>query len=98
MSPRSSVLLAAGVIAVPIFKQAQARLGARLFRRRASSSAPSASASSPIRRAILHVAELGVVMFLFIIGLEMQPSRLWNLRRRDLRPRRRPGRALHARC
>jgi glutathione-regulated potassium-efflux system protein KefB len=32
-------------------------------------------------QAILHVAELGVVMFLFLIGLEMQPSRLWNLRR-----------------
>ena len=32
-------------------------------------------------QAILHVAELGVVMFLFIIGLEMQPSRLWALRR-----------------
>ena len=31
-------------------------------------------------QAILHVAELGVVMFLFIIGLEMQPSRLWALR------------------
>jgi monovalent cation:proton antiporter-2 (CPA2) family protein len=31
--------------------------------------------------AILHVAELGVVMFLFIIGLEMQPSRLWSMRR-----------------
>lgn len=30
--------------------------------------------------AILHLAELGVVMFLFIIGLEMQPSRLWQLR------------------
>ncbi|MFN4295551.1 MAG: monovalent cation:proton antiporter-2 (CPA2) family protein [Brevundimonas sp.] len=30
---------------------------------------------------ILHVAELGVVMLLFIIGLEMRPSRLWNLRR-----------------
>ena len=30
---------------------------------------------------VLHVAEFGVVMFLFIIGLEMQPSRLWNLRR-----------------
>ena len=27
---------------------------------------------------ILHVAELGVVMFLFLIGLEMQPSRLWG--------------------
>ncbi len=31
-------------------------------------------------QAILHVAELGVVMFLFVIGLEMQPSHLWNLR------------------
>jgi glutathione-regulated potassium-efflux system protein KefB len=30
---------------------------------------------------ILQIAELGVVMFLFIIGLEMQPSRLWSLRR-----------------
>ena len=32
-------------------------------------------------QAIIHVAELGVVMFLFLIGLEMQPSRLWGLRR-----------------
>jgi len=31
-------------------------------------------------QAILHVAELGVVMFLFLIGLEMQPTRLWSLR------------------
>ena len=31
-------------------------------------------------QAILHVAELGVVLFLFIIGLEMQPSRLWSMR------------------
>lgn len=31
-------------------------------------------------RSIPHVAELGVVMFLFIIGLEMQSSRLWKLR------------------
>lgn len=30
---------------------------------------------------ILHVAELGVVMFLFIVGLEMQPSRLWSMRK-----------------
>ena len=29
-------------------------------------------------QAILHVAELGVVMFLFIIGLEMRPSHLWG--------------------
>src|SRR5690606_21248166 len=30
---------------------------------------------------ILRIAELGVVMFLFIIGLEMRPSRLWAMRR-----------------
>jgi len=30
---------------------------------------------------ILHVAELGVVLLLFVIGLELQPSRLWALRR-----------------
>lgn len=29
---------------------------------------------------ILHVAELGVVMFLFVIGLEMKPSHLWKMR------------------
>lgn len=30
---------------------------------------------------ILHVAELGIVMYLFVIGLEMRPSYLWNLRK-----------------
>lgn len=30
---------------------------------------------------ILHFAELGVVFLLFLIGLELQPSRLWALRR-----------------
>ena len=30
---------------------------------------------------IVHFAEIGVVMFLFIIGLEMEPIRLWNLRK-----------------
>lgn len=31
--------------------------------------------------AILHIAELGVVIFLFVIGLEMKPSQLWQLRK-----------------
>jgi len=31
--------------------------------------------------AIIHIAEFGVVMFLFVIGLEMKPSHLWGLRR-----------------
>lgn len=30
---------------------------------------------------ILHVAELGIVMYLFVIGLEMRPSDLWSLRK-----------------
>jgi glutathione-regulated potassium-efflux system ancillary protein KefC/glutathione-regulated potassium-efflux system protein KefB len=30
---------------------------------------------------ILHFAELGVVLLLFIVGLELQPSRLWVLRK-----------------
>ena len=30
---------------------------------------------------ILHFAELGVVLLLFVIGLELQPTRLWALRR-----------------
>lgn len=30
---------------------------------------------------ILHFAEFGVVLMLFVIGLELQPKRLWELRR-----------------
>lgn len=30
---------------------------------------------------VVHMAELGVVMFLFIIGLEMHPERLWSMRK-----------------
>ncbi len=30
---------------------------------------------------LLHVAELGVVLLLFIIGLELKPARLWAMRR-----------------
>ncbi len=32
-------------------------------------------------QAILHLSEFGVILMLFIIGLELQPSRLWVLRR-----------------
>ncbi|MES2402352.1 MAG: monovalent cation:proton antiporter-2 (CPA2) family protein, partial [Pseudomonadota bacterium] len=30
---------------------------------------------------ILHFAEFGVVLMLFLVGLELEPKRLWNLRR-----------------
>ncbi|MFC3691217.1 monovalent cation:proton antiporter-2 (CPA2) family protein [Chenggangzhangella methanolivorans] len=73
-------LLGAGVVAVPIFKRLGlgsvlgyfaaglviGPFGLKLF-------------SDPAT--ILHIAEFGVIMLLFVIGLEMQPSRLWGLRR-----------------
>ena len=31
--------------------------------------------------AILHIAEFGVVLLLFLIGLELRPARLWSMRR-----------------
>ena len=33
------------------------------------------------RAEIAHFAELGVVMLLFVIGIELKPSRLWLMRR-----------------
>lgn len=73
-------LLAAGVIAVPIFKRLG--LGSILgYLAAGVVIGPFGLGIFSESKAILHVAELGVVMFLFIIGLEMQPSRLWNLRR-----------------
>ncbi|AWC24169.1 NEM-activable K(+)/H(+) antiporter [Aminobacter sp. MSH1] len=73
-------LLAAGVVAVPIFK----RLGLGSILGYLSAGViigPFGIGVFSEAETILHVAELGVVMFLFIIGLEMQPSRLWGLRR-----------------
>lgn len=73
-------VLAAGVIAVPIFKRLG--LGSVLgYLAAGLAIGPFGLGLFADSEAILHVAELGVVMFLFIIGLEMQPSRLWNLRR-----------------
>jgi glutathione-regulated potassium-efflux system protein KefB len=73
-------LLTAGVVAVPIFRRLG--LGSILgYLAAGLVIGPFGLAIFSDPEAILHVAELGVVMFLFIIGLEMQPSRLWALRR-----------------
>lgn len=74
------VLLGAGVVAVTLFKRLG--LGSVLgYFAAGLVIGPFGLGLFADPQAILHVAELGVVMFLFIIGLEMQPSRLWNLRR-----------------
>ena len=73
-------LLAAAVIAVPLFRKA--RLGSILgYLAAGLAIGPFGLRMISDPGAILHIAELGVVMFLFIIGLEMQPARLWSLRR-----------------
>jgi glutathione-regulated potassium-efflux system protein KefB len=73
-------LLGAGVVAVPIFRRAG--LGSILgYLAAGLAIGPFGLSLFSDPAAILHVAELGVVMFLFIIGLEMRPQRLWGLRR-----------------
>lgn len=72
-------LLAAGVVAVPLFKRLG--LGSVLgYLAAGVLIGPFGLKVVADPAFALHVAELGVVMFLFIIGLEMRPSKLWAMR------------------
>jgi glutathione-regulated potassium-efflux system protein KefB len=76
----AAALLLAGVVAVPIFRKLG--LGSVLgYLAAGLAIGPFGLAIIGEPQTILHVAEFGVVIFLFIIGLEMRPRRLWNLRR-----------------
>jgi glutathione-regulated potassium-efflux system protein KefB len=73
-------LLAAAVIAVPLFRKLG--LGAVLgYLCAGLLIGPFGLGLFHEPQAILHVAELGIVLFLFLIGLEMRPTKLWALRR-----------------
>ncbi len=73
-------LLAAGVVAVPIFRKLG--LGAVLgYLAAGVAVGPFGFKLFNDPESIVHVAELGVVMFLFLIGLEMRPAKLWAMRR-----------------
>ncbi|PZQ96998.1 MAG: potassium transporter [Cereibacter sphaeroides] len=73
------VLLGAAVVAVPLFKRLG--LGSVLgYLAAGLAVGPFGFAVVTDPEAILHIAELGVVIFLFVIGLEMQPTRLWSMR------------------
>ena len=73
------LLLAAAVIAVPVFRRIG--LGSVLgYLAAGLAIGPFGLGFFHDPEAIIHVAELGVVLFLFVIGLEMQPSRLWAMR------------------
>jgi len=74
------VLLAAAVVAVPLFRRLG--LGAVLgYLCAGLLIGPFGLGLFRDPQAILHVAELGVVLFLFLIGLEMRPMKLWALRK-----------------
>ncbi len=75
------VLLAAAVIAVPIFKRIG--LGSVLgYLIAGLIIGPFGFALFPRFCIILHIAELGIVMYLFVIGLEMQPSQFMGTQTR----------------
>ena len=75
-----AALLAAGVVAVPVFRRLG--LGSVLgYLAAGLAIGPWGVGLFDEPEIILHVAEFGVVIFLFIIGLEMRPSRLWKLKR-----------------
>ena len=72
-------LLGAAVVAIPLFRRLG--LGSVLgYLAAGLAIGPFGLGLFDDPQAILHVAELGVVMFLFVIGLEMRPSHLWSLR------------------
>jgi glutathione-regulated potassium-efflux system protein KefB len=76
----TAIFLAAAVLAVPLFRHF--KLGAVLgYLAAGVIIGPSVLRLIANVDNIMHFAELGVVLLLFVIGLELQPSRLWVLRR-----------------
>ncbi|MBK8175870.1 MAG: cation:proton antiporter [Rhodospirillales bacterium] len=75
----AAVFLTAAVIAVPIARRLG--LGAILgYLAAGAAIGPQGFAFVSDVDSVFHFAEFGVVLLLFIIGLELQPSRLWTMR------------------
>lgn len=73
------VFLAAAVIAVPLANRA--KLGSIVgYLVAGIIIGPQALGLVTNGGTVLQIAELGIVMFLFLIGLEMKPSRIWTMR------------------
>ncbi|WP_282605758.1 monovalent cation:proton antiporter-2 (CPA2) family protein [Pelagibius sp. Alg239-R121] len=76
----AAVFMAAAVVAVPLFKRFG--LGSVLgFLAAGMFIGPFGIGIISNSEDILHFAEFGIVLLLFIIGLELKPSRLWVMRR-----------------
>ncbi len=76
----AALFLAAAVVTVPLFRRF--KLGAVLgYLAAGVIIGPFGLRFISAVDNVMHFAELGVVLLLFVIGLELQPSRLWVLRR-----------------
>ena len=76
---QATIFLAAAVVAVPVFKRLG--LGAVLgYLAAGVAIGPSGFGFIHEVDSTLHFAELGVVLLMFLVGLELQPARLWQLR------------------
>src|SRR5690242_15097115 len=74
------IFLAAAVVSVPLFKRLG--LGSVLgYLAAGMVIGPFGIRAISDVESILHFAEFGVVLLLFLIGLELQPARLWELRK-----------------
>ena len=77
---KTVILLASSVTIVPLFKRLG--LGSVLgYLVAGCMIGPSVFGVIQDPASVVHLAELGVVMFLFIIGLEMHPERLWSMKK-----------------
>jgi monovalent cation:proton antiporter-2 (CPA2) family protein len=75
-----ALFLAAAVLFVPLFRRLG--LGAVLgYLAAGAVIGPSGLGLIGQVEEVLHFSEFGVVLLMFLIGLELQPSRLWTLRR-----------------
>ena len=71
------IYLAAAIVAVPIAKRLGSVLGYLLA---GILIGPFLLGLVGDQTDVMHFAEFGVVMMLFLVGLELQPSRLWKLK------------------
>jgi monovalent cation:proton antiporter-2 (CPA2) family protein len=75
-----AIFLAAAVVAIPIFRRF--KLGSVLgYLAAGIIIGPGCFGLISRIDSTLHIAEFGIVLLMFVIGLELQPSRLWVLRK-----------------
>jgi monovalent cation:proton antiporter-2 (CPA2) family protein len=75
-----AIFLAAAVVAIPLFRRF--KLGSVLgYLAAGIIIGPACFGLISGTENTLHIAEFGIVLLMFVIGLELQPSRLWVLRK-----------------